>query len=567
MKRLVRAGLGSRGPLAGLRPAGRGAAIRLRPAAPKAARLTRMSLGKRRPEGTGNGDEAAARLVRALLEPHRYPHEAGPIELIETHISWVLLTGPYAYKLKKPLKLPFLDFSTLERRRHFCEEELRLNRRFAPDLYLDVVPIGGTADAPRVGETPAIEYAVRLRQFDPAATADRILVRGAIGPDAIVRLAEAIARFHERSAPAQGRPPGPLALANVDELERTLADAGLPEPVGPLRDWTRAQAAKLAESFAGRQQARAVRETHGDLHLENLVVIDGDIRPFDALEFDASMRSVDVVDETAFLVMDLKAHDRPDLAFLFLNRYLEVTGDYPGMRLLRFYLVYRALVRAKVRAIKAVQARAPDPGARVGPYLALARGLTEERSPLLVITRGLSGSGKTTVAGELMTRLPAVRIRSDLERKRLHGLAPDARGDLGVGQGRYDSAATERTYQTLAAFAEHALAGGLNVIVDATFASRDRRTAFRSLAERCGARFAILDCVAPEETLRARIRARAAARSDASEATEAVLDAQLSHAEPPTGDEAPYVQRVDTSAELDYRSLAASLLRTEKRDQ
>ena len=521
-----------------------------------------MSLGRGKPEATTG--EAPAPLIRALLEPRHYPHAAGPIGLIETHISWVLLTGPYAYKLKKPLKLPFLDFSTVERRRHFCEEELRLNKRLAPDLYLDVVPIGGTVDAPRIGETPAIDYAVRLRQFDPAATADRKLLSGAIAPDAIGRLAEAIAAFHERSTPAQGRPPGPLALENLDELERALADAGLAEPIGPLRDWTRAQAAQLAGPFAERQQAGAVRETHGDLHLENLVVIDGNIRPFDALEFDASMRSVDVVDEAAFLVMDLKAHDRPDLGFLFLNRYLEITGDYAGMRLLRFYLVYRALVRAKVRAIKAVQSRAPDASARVVPYLALARGLTEARSPLLVITRGLSGSGKTTVAGELMTRLPAVRIRSDLERKRLHGVAPDARGSHRVGEGRYDRSATEKTYAALATFAEHALAGRLNVIVDATFAACDRRRAWHALAERCGARFAILDCSAPEETLRARVRARAAAHADASEATEAVLEAQLAHDEPPTRNEARYVHRIDTSAELDYRSLAASLLRTEK---
>src|SRR5690606_34027613 len=189
------------------------------------------------PPSGANGD-ATARIVRALLDPARYPHPAGPVQLIETHISYVLLTGRYAYKLKKPIRLPFLDFSTLERRRRFCEAELELNRRFAPDLYLGVVPIGGTPDAPEIGRTPAIEYAVKLVQFDPHATADRLLVAGDLDRATIERFAEAVAEFHLVAPVAEGRPPGELALENVAELEAAPAAAKVELRVENLASFT-----------------------------------------------------------------------------------------------------------------------------------------------------------------------------------------------------------------------------------------------------------------------------------------------------------------------------------------
>lgn len=509
--------------------------------------------------GARSPDEDSARLVRALLDPARYPHPAGPLELIETHISYVLLTGPYAYKLKKPLRLPFLDFSTLELRRRFCEEELALNRRLAPDLYLDVVPIGGTADAPEIGATPAIEYAVKLVQFDPRATADRLIARNALDRALLEQFAETVARFHGAAPAAEGKHPGRLAIENVDELAAALEAAHIDLDAAELAAFTRAAAARLDTAFAKRRSCGAVREVHGDLHLENVVLHDGRLRAFDALEFDRTMRSMDVIDEVAFLAMDFTAHARPDLAHVFLNRYLEVTGDYEGAVCFGFYTLYRALVRAKVRAIKAAQAGTAA-AEQVAPYLALARRLTKPRAPRLILTYGLSGSGKTTITSELVARLPAVRIRSDLERKRLAGVDPAVHDDLDVGEGRYDAAATERTYSALAAAADAALSGGLDVIVDATFLSRDRRRAFEPIAARRRAGLAILACEAPEAVLRERIRARAAARSDASEATEAVLDAQLRAAEPPLEHETGHVIRADTTAAADYDALVKALL-------
>ncbi|HEX5419156.1 MAG TPA: AAA family ATPase [Gammaproteobacteria bacterium] len=504
--------------------------------------------------------DAARKLVHALLDPACYPHEVGAIELVETHISWVLLTGPFAYKIKKPLRLDFLDFSTLEQRRHFCEEELRLNRQFAPELYLDIVPIGGTRDAPRIGIRPAIELAVKLRQFPADAVLDRVVPEGRASSAQILELAESIARFHTALPPAVTDASYTQALRNLDELEHCLRAAGRREPLAELRAWTADRLQALAPVFSARAETGAVRAGHGDLHLGNLVMLGNRIVPFDVLEFSTALRTTDVIDEAAFLVMDLRAHARPDLGTQFLNRYLEITGDYAGLRVLGFYLVYRALVRAKVNGLKCLQAdERTDFDRRVQPYLRLADELILPRKPLLVITRGLSGSGKTTATTALIPRLGALRVRSDLERKRLHGLAANARGDIGFGEGRYSAAANDQTYEILEREAGNALKAGLDFIVDAAFLERSRRDAFRTLAARQGAGFVILECTAPEEALRERVRRRAAERRDASEATERVLEVQLRTEEPLTADERECSLELDTSEAVDYAALAVAL--------
>ena len=483
------------------------------------------------------------------------------MRLVETHVSWVFLTGRYAYKVKKPVKLPFVDFSTLARRRRFCREELRVNRRLAPDLYLDVVPIGGRRTAPRVGRTPAFEYAVKMREFPAGARLDRKLATGRLPRAALRAFGERLAQFHAGLKPVRGVDAdaiGAAALRNADELRDCVARSLRPE-ILKLRAWIEGSAARLRDVFARRVADGAHRECHGDLHLQNLLWRDGAIMAFDALEFDRALRDVDVVSEAAFLAMDLRAHGRTDLAYEFLNRYFEITGDYGGVEVLPFYLVHRALVRAKVAAIKRAQGGADGHDER--RYLATALDLTAKRRPVLVITHGLSGSGKTSVTDELVSRLPALRARSDLERKRLHGLAAAARTGSGLDAGLYAADTSRQTYAVLADVADRLLRNGEHALIDATFLRRSERLELKQVASANAARFAILDCAAPPSELRRRVAARDRARRDASEANVAVLEHQLRTHEPLAGMERRAAITVDTSKPIDYAGLAARLRR------
>ncbi len=501
-------------------------------------------------------------LAAALTSPACYPHAVDGVMLAETHISWVLLTGQYAYKVKKPVTLPFLDFGTLRKRKHFCEEELAVNRRLAPQLYLGVVPIGGAPAAPRIGKTPAFEYAVKMRQFAPEARLDRVLAADRLTQAALCEFADHLARFHAALPPlhtdAQGRAVRAAALDNLTALE-PYAPAACHDALHGLRVWTERELATLAQVFRERVAHGAEREGHGDLHLENLLLQNGKVVAYDALEFDPRLRTIDVISETSFLAMDLAARGRPDLAFAFLNRYLETSGDYAGIEVLRFYLVYRALVRAKVQAIKAAQRGKDGRGDALEPYLGTATSLARRRQPLLVVTHGLSGSGKTAVTTELSARLPALRARSDVERKRLHGLTANARTGSPVGEGLYGAAASRATYATLGAIADRALRHDFDVIVDATFLTRRERAEFQQIAAANAARFAILECVATEPELRRRIKARDAAGRDASEANLAVLDRQLALREPLAAWERRATVRVDTERPLRYSGIVRAL--------
>ena len=380
------------------------------------------------------------RLLAALRKPACYPHAAGAVDLIETHISWVFLAGDYAYKIKKPVSLGFLDFSTLEKRRFYCEEELRLNRRTAPGLYLDVVPVAESRDGLRVGGTgKAIEFALRMRRFPQEALADSLARCGKLGAAEVDAIAAAIAAFHatvpaaaldaEFGSPELVTAP---ALANFEQLGRLVVDPAEGAQLAGLRAWTLSESSRLHEAFAARKRDGFVRECHGDLHLGNVAFVDGRPVPFDCIEFDPKLRWIDVMNEVAFLAMDLLEHGLAAAAWRFLNAYLETTGDYAGVRVLRYYLVYRAMVRAMIACIRLHQPGAGEAAQgrahrEYGEYLALAGSLAASERRALVVMHGLSGSGKTTVAQKMSESLGAVRVRSDVERKRLHGLAAGAR--------------------------------------------------------------------------------------------------------------------------------------------
>lgn len=502
--------------------------------------------------------QAAEQLIDSLRKPQAYSHVTNRIDLVETHISWVLLTGRFAYKIKKPVRFPFLDFSTLERRKRYCDDELELNRRLAPELYLEVVPIGGTPDAPRIGATPAIEYAVKMVQFPSRQTLDELVGGTLITRTAIHDLADRIAEFHSALTPTQGEPADQAALENLAELA-TILEGSQRSRLARIATWTREQSARLGPRLRQRETDGAVRECHGDLHLHNLAWIETRIVPFDCLEFDRSLRCIDTLDEVAFLVMDLMAHGRTDLAYEFLNRYLENTGDYGGLDVLRYYLVYRALVRSKVRALAAAQHAEHQGSEQSFPYLDLAESLIEAPAPLLVITHGLSGSGKTTITTELIGRLPSIRVRSDIERKRLHGLRPAERSQSDVGANLYTTKASDATYDALARAAEASLSAGLHTIVDAAFLERRRRETFAGLAQKCAATLIVLSCVADATLLRQRVQARQARGHDASEAGAEVLSYQLEHQEPIERDEPGVTITVDTSGSMTPESLARTI--------
>ncbi len=499
------------------------------------------------------------RLLAALRELRCYPEAIGPVELIETHISWVFLAGECAFKIKKPVNLGFLDFSTLEQRRFFCEEELRLNRRTAPGLYFGVVPIVDSPDGIRVGGTgQAIEYALKMRRFPQGALADSVARRAELGVAEVDAIAGAVAAFHAAipAAPDESEYGFPQhvaapALQNFEQLDGLVSDAGEKARLAELHDWTGRESLRLREVLAARKRDGFVRECHGDVHLGNIVFLDGRPTLFDCIEFDPELRWIDVMNEVSFLAMDLLEHKLEAAAWRFLNGYLEATGDYAGVRVLRYYLVYRAMVRAKIACIRARQTavgEAAQGRARreYGDYLALAGSLAASARPAIVLMHGLSGSGKSSIAQTMLERIGAIRVRSDVERKRLHGLEARARTHAEPYGGIYAPEETRPTYDKLEQVACHVVESGYCIVVDAAFLQRAERKRFRSLARGLGVPFLVVSCSAREETLPTRLARREAAISDASEAGVAVLENQLATQDPLGADELAYAAPIDS---------------------
>jgi len=500
------------------------------------------------------GSSGSSGFIAALTDPAAYPHPVEPVQVVETHISWVLLTGDFAYKVKKPVDYGFVDYSTLERRRHFCEEEVRLNRRLAPDLYLGVVPITGDSRHPKVdGEGEAIEYAVKMREFPQQAQLDRVLARGLLGVEEVDELADTVARFHADAPPA--RPGegygGPDEVAAVMRGNFELTAKFVPDLIGRdayahLKGWTDQALARHRETMAGRLKDGFVRECHGDVHLRNVALLNGKIEIFDCIEFNPAFRFTDVMAEVAFTQMDFDAREHPGLGWRFINRYLERTGDYAGLTLLPMYLAYRAYVRAKVTAL------GPDGPEKRGAVLrqvALAEEYTRDRRPALLIMHGVTGSGKSTLSDALLMDLGTVRIRSDIERKRIAGV-DRARRAQPVGGGIYSADMTRTTYARLHELAAEGLKAGYTVILDATYLKGWQRRDARAVAEAHGAPWWIVHCRATREELvyriESRIESRAADGGAVSDGTVDVLKAQLNAAEALDAEEAGHVVLVDT---------------------
>jgi aminoglycoside phosphotransferase family enzyme/predicted kinase len=492
-------------------------------------------------------------LIAALLRPEAHqPPPPAPIELLETHISWILLVGAVAYKIKKPVDLGFVDFSTQERRAWFCEEELRLNRRLAPDLYLAVVPIHGPRQRARFhGGGPVIERALKMRRFPQEALLPAALARDAVPPAAFEALADRLAAFHARAAVAAPSDPWgdphhvrDPALANLAVLERGGVD---PTVLAPLRRWTEAEAQRLAPLFRRRKADGRVREGHGDLHLGNMALLEGRIEVFDCLEFSPELRWIDAISDLAFAAMDLQHGGRPIEAHRLLARWLERSGDVEGLRLWSWYRVYRALVRAKVTALRLAQTDLAEEEVQrrrgeLRSYLGWAQAVIRPRRPALVITHGISGSGKSHWASRLAQGVGWIHLRSDGERKRRFGLWGETGGaeplEVPPASVLYAQPVSAWLYEErLAGGAAAALAAGLDVVVDATFLRRRDRQFFAELARLSGANFAVLECHCSPGLARERVERRRRQGVDPSDADACVIEGQLASLEAIDDDE------------------------------
>ena len=504
-------------------------------------------------------------LIAELASPDAYPAELdSPVVVHQTHISCVFLAGDYAYKVKKPVKNEFLDYATLEKRRHFCEQEVRLDQRYAGDLYLGVVPITLEAGKVRVeGKGEAVEYAVKMRRFPGDALLSDRLEHGKLSQREVHQLARVIATFHgkaERVDPHQTwGSPGSVyhdAIDNVHHLlssriwEQAVQSPGCEpatnQPIPSLkrlRQWTDDFFDENQLSFSQRLASGFVRECHGDLHLDNVIYWNGQWVPFDGIEFNDEFRLIDVMNDAAFLGMDLAVRGHLDLSRSFINAYLQETGDHASLPLLRWYLVYRALVRAKVASICAEQQWDVSPSAAQESlkdcieHIDLADRYSLRMPPCLWITHGVSGSGKSTGSERIVQRCGAICLRSDIERKRHFGLSPTERPEGRMKQKLYCESANHATYNRLRRLASGILHAGFSAVIDATFLEQSQRARFRELADQQGADFAIVDFQADEQTLKQRLVERSARNEDASDADLDVLARQLETCEPLTAEE------------------------------
>ncbi|WP_448515260.1 bifunctional aminoglycoside phosphotransferase/ATP-binding protein [Parathermosynechococcus lividus] len=501
--------------------------------------------------------------VEQLLTAAAYPHPvAAPIQLLQTHISYVFLTGDYAYKVKKPVDFGFLNFTTLDKRRFYCQEELRLNRRLAPQLYLEVVPILQRGDRYYIGiganeaiaaDTPIVDYAIRMRQFDQSQLFSHLFAANELSPSLIESLGKELAYFHTTATttPEITSFGSPSAIAQVINNCHTLAEQFI-DRCQPRSQYDAIQAftnqflATHQDWFVERQAAGKIRECHGDLHLNNICVYNGQVQIFDCIEFNQEFRNIDGIYDVAFLMMDLEFRGRSDLANLFLNTYLEWSSDYEGARLLPLYLCVRAYIRGNVNSLALNDPAISDSEkaqiqATAAAYYEAAYHYTQPRTPKLYVMSGLSGAGKSTRGRRLAQQENAIQIRSDAVRKHLAGIPLDRHSRDFPDVDLYSQAMTQKTYDQLLAYAELLLKQGHTVILDAKYDRCDLRRPVIELAERLGVPLEIHYCSAPPQVLSRRLSDR---QGDIAEATPDLLPAQMASFEPFQGAEERYVRHV-----------------------
>jgi uncharacterized protein len=513
-------------------------------------------------------DASLPNLIQQMLEPEFYPHPVSkPIQLIQTHISYVLLAGDYAYKVKKPANFGFLDFSSLAQRQHFCQEELRLNRRLSPGLYLEVLSLVETPAGSYRFATPTdspdsiAEVTLKMQQFDQNNLFSHLFAQNLLTTAQMQTLGADVAAFHAIAhTDAEVQAYGSLAATQqVDEnnyglSEQFIGRSQTQDQFEQTRSFTRAFFSQHSDWFAQRQAEGKIRECHGDLHLGNICLYQDQIQVFDCIEFNKEFRNIDTIYDAAFLVMDLQFLGRPDLANTFLNAYLEATGDYWGSVFLPLYLSMRAYIRGNVNSLAlndpaigsdekvAIQTRA-------AAYYKLAWDYTQPQQGRIFVMSGLSGSGKSTAGRELAQLSNAIHIRSDAVRKHLAGIPLHQRGDQdgGLGSGIYTPEMTQKTYDHLQDLGLRLASQGFTVILDAKYDRQALRDTLTSKATAAGIPVKLLHCSAPEAVLRERLQQR---QGDIADATAALLSEQMATFETFTAQEQSLLTTIQTEAAL-----------------
>jgi len=494
-----------------------------------------------------------------------YPHAPATVELVQTHISYVLLAGTDVYKVKKPVRFSFLDFSTLERRHHFCQEEVRLNRRLAPDVYHGVVaitPDGETFRFAPESAADAVEFAVHMRRLPAERMLDVLLDHGAVTVTMVDAVARRLADFHQAADAGPGVSANGDSAAILAVLQDNYANArpfrDVTVPAGDddaIQGFARGFLRQHEPLFRQRQAQHHIRECHGDLHTEH-VCFDPEPLMFDCIEFSRQFRYCDTASEIAFLAMDLDYHDQPDLARHLVVAYAAYAGDADLPLLVPFYACYRAYVRGKVDSLKSVEeeveASEREQARRSARrHFALAYRYTWAYTRGLVLIAGLSGTGKSAVAEALQVRTGFVHLNSDVVRKQLAGLAADSHRPSAYAAGLYTPAHSARTYDAMLGAARDRVGAGQGVILDATFQRRADRDAARAVAAALGVPLVLFECCCPDDQVRRRIVQRQRGDAGPSDADWSVYLEQQRHFEPIAPDEAEGPCRLDTAAPLD----------------
>lgn len=510
-------------------------------------------------------------LIERLQQPSLYSHPTDNFQMLETHCSYVVLTGDYAYKIKKPVNFGFLDYSDLQKRKHFCEEEVKRNQAMAGSIYLQTIPIYGTSEQPAfTGENTPIEYAVQMRQFSQENLLSKIQDQGKLTTTIIDKLAENLAHFH-KDAPLV---PAELIIGTAEHAhQQTLDNFSQTLPLlteqSDIQELQHLQAdvealyKKIKPIIDRRKQTGFVRQCHGDVHLNNIVMINNEPVIFDCIDFNDDFCWTDTMADLAFITMDLDEFGEHELSWRLLNQYLEISGDYDGLNVLAYFQSYRAMVRAKVAMFtltysddKTLQ---EEQYKRYKGCVALAQKYLQPLDKRLVITCGVSASGKSTLARQIQTDLDLIRITSDRERKRHAKIDLEQDCTADVLAGIYHDSHTETTYQALANLTKTILEAGYPVLVDATFRENKYRHQFAKLANTQKVPFVILYCNAPESQLRQWLTERQSRENKVSEATQDVLSMQLEKFESPLDTASEHTIEINTANTLDFATIIKAI--------